>query len=172
MTASPVPIDPATLQSWLQDGTCIAIDVREPGEFAREHVRGSHSMPLSTFDPAALPPGNKKIALLCASGARAKQAAQRLSAAGIGTVCLEGGLAAWRQAGFAVTLDLKAPLPLMRQVQIVAGSLVVLGVVLGASVDPAFFALAGFVGAGLVFAGVSGWCGMAMLLAKLPYNRV
>ena len=172
MTASPVPITPATLHSWLQEGACIAIDVREPGEFAREHVQGSHSMPLGSFDPALLPPGGKKIALLCASGARAKQAAQRLSAAGIGAVCLEGGLAAWRQAGLPVTGDPKAPIPLMRQVQIVAGSLVVLGVVLGASVNPAFYGVSGFVGAGLVFAGASGWCGMALLLAKLPYNRV
>lgn len=172
MTASPAAIDPATLQTWLQDGACLAIDVREPGEFLREHVPGSRSMPLGTLDPAALAPGGKKVALLCASGARAKLAAQRLSAAGIGAVCLEGGLAAWRRAGFAVADNPKAPLPLMRQVQIVAGSLVVLGVALGTFANPAFYALAGFVGAGLVFAGASGWCGMAQLLAKLPYNRV
>jgi rhodanese-related sulfurtransferase len=67
--------------------------------------------------------------------------------------------------------DKAQPRPLMQQVQIVAGSLVLLGVVLGYLLNPAFFLLSGFVGAGLLFAGLSGWCGMALLLAKMPWNR-
>ena len=85
---------------------------------------------------------------------------------------LDGGLEAWKRAGLPVIEDRSAPLPLMRQVQIVAGSLVLLGVVLGFLLGPAWFGLAGFVGAGLVFAGVTGFCGMARLLARLPWNRV
>lgn len=84
---------------------------------------------------------------------------------------LEGGLANWKRAGLPTVQDKAQPRPLMQQVQIVAGSLVLLGVVLGYLLNPAFFLLSGFVGAGLLFAGLSGWCGMALLLAKMPWNR-
>ena len=84
---------------------------------------------------------------------------------------VEGGLDAWRKAGLTVALDRSQPIDIQRQVQIGAGSLVVLGVVLGVLVHPGFLALAGFVGAGLVFAGVTGFCGMAKLLAVMPWNR-
>lgn len=84
---------------------------------------------------------------------------------------LEGGIDAWKKAGLPVAFDRKAPIPTMRQVQIVAGSLVVLGTVLGATVAPAFYALSAFVGAGLVFAGVTGFCGMERVLALMPWNR-
>lgn len=84
---------------------------------------------------------------------------------------LEGGLEAWRKAGLPLHLDRKQPLPLMRQVQIGAGSLVLVGVLLGYLASPWFFLLAGFVGAGLLQAGVTGWCGMANLLQLMPWNR-
>ena len=87
------------------------------------------------------------------------------------TYILEGGLDAWRKAGLPVALDRSQPIEIMRQVQIAAGSLVLLGVVLGAFVAPGFYPLSGFVGAGLLFAGVSGFCGMARLLAVMPWNR-
>jgi hypothetical protein len=116
--------------------------------------------------------GTGAIILHCASGARSARAAAMLVAAGITDVAnLKGGIAAWKQAGFPLAVNRKAPLPLMRQVQIVAGGLVVVGVVLGAAVHPWFLGLSAFVGAGLVMAGVTGWCGMATLLRKLPYNR-
>jgi rhodanese-related sulfurtransferase len=96
----------------------------------------------------------------------------RLAAATSGPAYqLEGGLDAWRAAGLPLVENTGAPLEIMRQVQITAGSLVVLGVILGLAVHPGFFGLAAFVGAGLVFAGTSGWCGMAKLLAVLPWNR-
>ena len=85
---------------------------------------------------------------------------------------LEGGIPAWQQAGLPVQKLKNAPLPLMRQVQITAGSLVLLGLILGTWVAPGWIALSWFVGAGLVFAGVSGFCGMARLLAVMPWNRV
>ena len=85
---------------------------------------------------------------------------------------LEGGLPSWQQAGLPVRKLTNAPMPLMRQVQIAAGSLVLLGLILSNTVAPAWILLSWFVGAGLVFAGVSGFCGMARLLALMPWNRV
>ena len=84
---------------------------------------------------------------------------------------LQGGIDAWKKAGLPVTVDRTAPIPVMRQVQIAAGGLVVLGAVLGATVAPAFYLLSGFVGAGLVFAGTTGFCGMARILEMMPWNR-
>ena len=84
---------------------------------------------------------------------------------------LEGGIPAWQQAGLPVRRLKNAPLPLMRQVQIGAGSLVLLGVLLGTFVAPGFYGLAAFVGAGLVVAGVTGFCGMANILAVMPWNK-
>jgi rhodanese-related sulfurtransferase len=83
---------------------------------------------------------------------------------------MEGGLDAWRKAGLECTVDRKQPLEIMRQVQIAAGLLILLGVLLGFAVDPLWFGLAAFVGAGLTVAGVTGWCGMARLLAVMPWN--
>jgi rhodanese-related sulfurtransferase len=85
---------------------------------------------------------------------------------------LEGGFGAWLEAGLPVHRHARAPLPLMRQVQIAAGSLVLLGVLLSQTVAPGWIWLSGFVGAGLIFAGVSGFCGMARLLGVMPWNRV
>jgi rhodanese-related sulfurtransferase len=98
--------------------------------------------------------------------------ATRLAAASDCTAyLLEGGLDAWRAAGLPLAENRKAPLEIMRQVQITAGALVLLGVVLGVLFQPAFFGLSAFVGAGLMFAGTTGWCGMAKLLAAMPWNR-
>jgi rhodanese-related sulfurtransferase len=108
----------------------------------------------------------------CNSGNRTRQAAERLVAVGFEqTYELEGGLVAWKQAGLPVVVDRRAPLPIMRQVQIAAGSLVLLGVILAVLVSPWFMALSAFVGAGLVMAGITGFCGMANLLAHMPWNR-
>jgi rhodanese-related sulfurtransferase len=84
---------------------------------------------------------------------------------------VEGGLDAWKRAGLPVAEDRRQPIELMRQVQIAAGSMVVLGVVLGLLVAPGFYLLSGFVGAGLVFAGVTGTCGLASVLRLMPWNR-
>jgi rhodanese-related sulfurtransferase len=84
---------------------------------------------------------------------------------------VEGGIEAWKKAGLPIAKDRSQPIEIQRQVQIAAGSLVLLGVVLGLAVSPAFYAVSAFVGAGLTFAGFSGWCGMATLLARMPWNR-
>ena len=149
------------------------IDVREADEHARERIAGARLLPLSRFDPASLAAGAGKVLVFhCNSGNHTAQAAAQLGGADRGQVYqLAGGLQAWRQAGLPVVVDRKAPLPLMRQVQIAAGSLVLVGSLLALLVSPWLIALPAFVGAGLMMAGISGFCGMARLLARMPWNR-
>jgi rhodanese-related sulfurtransferase len=163
-------IDVAGARRLLDQGA-VLVDVREADEHAREHVPGAKSNPLSRLVPVEQPAG-KAVIFHCRSGARTAANAARLAdAASCEAYVLEGGLDAWKKAGLPVAVDRRQPLEIMRQVQIVAGSLVLLGIVLGVWVAPAFFGLSAFVGAGLVFAGASGWCGMARLLALMPWNR-
>ena len=148
------------------------IDVREPMEYAAGHIAGSLNVPLARISEADLPGG--PLVLVCHSGNRSSQALSRLLQNGHPhpLADLEGGIPAWQEAGLPVRKLNNAPLPLMRQVQIAAGSLVLLGVILSQTLAPGWIWLSGFVGAGLVFAGVSGFCGMARLLAVMPWNRV
>ena len=174
MSSSTLPsVDPRTVRAWLAEGEAVLIDVREPDEHARERIAGARLAPLSRFDPARLvsEPGQTFV-FHCNSGNRIAQAADLLlRSAGGEAYQLAGGLQAWKKAGLPVISDRKAPLPIMRQVQIAAGSLVLLGVVLAALVSPWFMALSAFVGAGLIIAGVTGFCGMANLLLHMPWNR-
>jgi rhodanese-related sulfurtransferase len=149
------------------------VDVREPGEYADERISGAISHPLSTFNPASIElRSDRQMILCCQSGNRSTQAAQKLFEAGFTEVThLAGGLAAWKAAGYATQIDRNAPISIFRQIQIVAGSLVAIGTICGVWVSPWFLLLSGFVGCGLVFAGISGTCAMGMLLAKLPYNQ-
>lgn len=169
----PPVIDAATAKAWLDQGDTVLLDVREASEHARERIPAAKLAPLSTFNPAGLDlAGSRRVVVHCASGMRAAKAAEQLRQAGIVAVAsLKDGPKEWREAGYEVIVDPRAPLPIMRQVQIVAGSLVLLGIGLGLTVHAGFVALAAFVGAGLVFAGATGWCGMAMLLEHLPYNK-
>ncbi|MBI3199645.1 MAG: rhodanese family protein [Rhodospirillales bacterium] len=163
-------LDAVRAKRLIDDGA-VLVDIREADERAREHVPGTrhHALSkLSTIDTA----GAKAVIFHCRSGARTAANASLLAgAAGCDAYVLEGGIDAWKKAGLPITTDTRQPIEIMRQVQITAGSLVVLGVVLGVWVAPAFLALSAFVGAGLVFAGVSGWCGMAKLLGLMPWNR-
>jgi rhodanese-related sulfurtransferase len=166
-------VDPATLHAWMEQDQVTLIDVREPSEFAGEHMPGAHLMPLSKFDPAAVTAeAGKYLVLQCQTGNRSAEAAQKLFLAGAEQVMhLDGGIAEWKRQGYPTKVNKNAPISIMRQVQIVAGSLVLTGTLLGAFVSPWFLLLSGFVGAGLTFAGISGICAMARLLAKLPYNQ-
>lgn len=170
-------ITPEEAKALAQSGAAI-VDVRDADEFAREHIPGARNAPLAALGPDAAPPmalNNSGGVLVyhCKSGMRTKANAAKLAeAAGLcEAYILEGGIEAWKAAGLPVAVDKGQPLELMRQVQIAAGSLVVIGVVLGAALHPGFYLLSAFVGAGLVFAGVSGFCGMARLLAVMPWNR-
>lgn len=166
-------VDPATVQAWLERGQALLIDVREPDEHAREQIAGARLAPLSRIGAGSrfAEPG-KAVVFHCNSGNRTTQAAALLARAGGDKACqLAGGLQAWKRAGLPVVVDRRASLPLMRQVQIAAGSLVLLGVVLTVLVSPWLLVIPAFVGGGLVMAGITGFCGMARLLARMPWNR-
>lgn len=169
-------IDAIALRQLLESETVSLVDVREAGEHARERITGSRLHPLSRFDADTVRDLPEPIVLYCASGNRTMQAAKQIGEIGaIGDrriYQLRDGISGWKQAGYRTEIDTRAPLPMMRQVQIIAGSLVLTGTLLAALVSPWFLLLTGFVGSGLLFAGATGFCGMAKLLAMLPYNRV
>lgn len=150
------------------------IDVRTPVEYQEVHVEGAENIPLAQLAPEMF--GEQKkgdpVYMICRSGARGGQACQRLSTAGINAVNVAGGTAAWEAAGFPVMRSGAKSVSLERQVRIAAGLLVLTGILLGAIVHPAFYCVSAFVGAGLVFAGITDWCGMGLLLARMPWNTV
>lgn len=165
-------IDARTLKTWIEAGEAVVVDVREPGEFASGHIPGAQALPLGrigSFDPAPL--GGRRVVFVCASGARSGRACEAVKASPMEAYSLAGGMNAWRGAGGAIVGVTRSVLPLDRQVMLAAGSLALSGFILGVFVHPGFHALSGFVGAGLAFAGLSGFCGMARLLALAPWNR-
>ena len=168
-------IPPQELQRHRQAGEVVdLIDVRTPLEYAEIHVEGARLMPLDTLDPQAIASGRngEPLYVICRSGSRAAKAYEKLQAAGVENILsVEGGTLAWEQAGLPVVRG-RNVISLERQVRIAAGLLVVLGVVLGWLVHPGFLTLPAFVGAGLVFAGMTDTCGMGLMLAKMPWNRV
>jgi len=147
------------------------VDIRSADKHARERIPGAINVPLDRISD--LPHGDRPVIFHCKSGMRTTANAARLGeAAGTAPAYLvDGGIDAWRQAGQPTVTDRSQPLEIMRQVQITAGALVLIGVLLGLLLTPGFFGLSAFVGAGLMFAGVTGWCGMARLLAVMPWNR-
>ena len=167
-------ITAARAAEMLRAGEALLVDIREADERARTHIPGTAHLPLSRLAEAELAvQQGKPVIFHCASGRRTAENAARLGerAGDCGAYIVEGGIDGWRRAGLPVNENRSAPLPLMRQVQIGAGSLVLLGVLLGAFVAPGFYGLAAFVGAGLVVAGVTGFCGMANILAVMPWNK-
>lgn len=166
-------IDAATLKQRMDVGTAILVDIREADEYAREHIIGARLVPLSGFDRHDLDRDHgKAVVFHCKSGNRTAANASRILAKGFPEAyVLDGGIDGWKAAGLPVHREPSAPLELQRQVQLAAGSLVVIGVALGFAVHPWFFAIRGFVGAGLMFAGATGTCGMAHLLMAMPWNR-
>lgn len=162
-------IEAKALKSELEQDGVHLLDVRTPAEYGEMHIDGSELMPLDRLRPEEVK--GRNCVVICRSGKRAEQAAQKLHAAGCeGLRILDGGVLAWESAGLPLNRGKKV-LSLERQVRIAAGLLVLTGVVLGTWVNPAFYGLAGFIGAGLIFAGLTDWCGMAMLLAKMPWNQ-
>ena len=157
------------------DQGAILVDIREADEHAREKVLGAHHLALSKLDEAdlALHEG-KPVIFHCKSGARTTSNASRLTQK-VGGACeafiVDGGLDAWKKAGLPVVTDRHQPIELQRQVQIGAGTFAFLGTMLGLFVSSWFFAVPAFVGAGLIMAGVTGFCGMARILIRAPWNR-
>jgi rhodanese-related sulfurtransferase len=151
-------------------------DVRTPAEYREVHIDGARLIPLDRLDPqkvmaARTSSPDQPLYLVCRSGSRAKRACELLVQRGIANVALvEGGTLGWEQAGLPVVRGRKA-VSLERQVRIAAGSLVLIGAVLGALAHPGFIALSAFVGAGLIFAGITDRCWMALLLGRMPWNQ-
>jgi rhodanese-related sulfurtransferase len=167
-------IKPAEARRLLDSGALL-VDIREADEHAREKIPGARHLPLSKLDQAnlAVHQGHPVI-FHCKSGGRTRANAPRLAGKFAGTCeafILEGGLDSWRKAGLPVASDRHQPLELQRQVQIGAGTLAVAGTLLGLFVSPWFFAVPAFVGVGLITAGLTGFCGMARILMRAPWNR-
>lgn len=151
----------------------LVVDVRAPAEYQEVHIPGSVNLPLGDIAEWGPTLGQQysNVTLVCHSGQRAERACSGLDGAGIDSVeVLAGGITDWIAAGKEVNRG-RGGVSLERQVRIIAGTLVLTATLLGTFVHPGFFALAGAVGAGLLFAGVSNTCMMGMLLMKLPYNR-
>ena len=167
-------IMPAELQKILtaQPSTPV-IDVRTPVEFAEVHVPQARSVPLAGLKPGSLPlQKDQPVYLLCRSGGRAIKAAEQFAKEGFAQpIVVAGGTLAWIEANLPVTRGQARVISLERQVRIVAGSLVFIGVALGWFVHRGFYGLPAFVGAGLVFAGITDFCGMGLLLARMPWNQ-
>ena len=170
-------ISPKKLGEIHQQGSSILLlDVRTPIEFREVHVAFARNLPLDQLDPLTIEKvraeaSGKHIYVICRSGSRGKQACEKILNAGLSEVInVEGGTLACIESGLPVVRGKKA-MSLERQVRIAAGSMVVLGAALGAFVHPGFIGLSAFVGAGLVFAGITDTCGMGMFLARMPWNR-
>ena len=176
-TQGPKSVSPVELNRLIASGGPVELlDVRTPGEFESAHVPGARLVPLDELDAGAFlkqrGKADQPVYVLCQSGGRARKAIEKLQQAGFGGgVLVEGGTQAWIDAGLPVTRGAAGAISLERQVRIAAGSLVLTGVLLAYFVHPGFIALSAFVGAGLVFAGVTDWCGMGLLLFKLPWNQ-
>lgn len=166
-------ISPVMAQKLIEQGAEL-VDIRSVDEYAREHIKSAKNIPMALLTPGSLAKNDSRHVIIfhCGSGNRTQINIPTLAAC---TDCdayvLEGGLSAWKKAQLPVVFDKTQPMELQRQVQIIAGSLILLGVILGFSVSPGFFILSGFIGAGLVFAGLSGFCGLARVLMRMPWNR-
>lgn len=151
----------------------IILDVRTRSEFSGERIVGTTNIPLDEIEKHVDELKQyKHVYIHCNSGNRSQQACQKLSSIGLDNlVNVEGGLQAWKTAGFPVFRNTRSRLPIMQQVQVAAGSLVVVGVVLSEVISTWLIGISAFVGLGLVYAGLSGNCMMGLLLARMPWNR-
>jgi rhodanese-related sulfurtransferase len=171
-------IEPRAVQAMRDRGEAVdIIDVRTPAEFDAVHATDATLIPLDRISAADVRAkrrtgAEKPVFVICKSGQRAAKAAEKLQAEGMANVVsIAGGTSAWEGAGLPVVRGASKVIPLERQVRIGAGILVLTGVILGWRIHPAFYGLSAFVGAGLLFAGITDWCGMGMLLAKMPWNQ-
>lgn len=168
-------VSPAEAARWVAEGRAQIIDVRSPDEFRGEHIPAALSVPLdalpSSLAALALPEGRRAV-FQCQKGGRGAAACAAVDAAWPDAWNLEGGIDGWKAAGLPVIgAQATAALPLFRQVQIAVGLIVAALVAAGFLIAPAFFAFAGLIGVMLALAGVTGWCGMALVLQRMPWNR-
>lgn len=168
-------LSPLEAERALAANRAVLVDVRDAAENARESIPGACLVPLAKLaehDFSAERARAPMVIFHCQSGMRTRANAGLLAGTCFPEAkILEGGLAGWKAAGLPTKLDKTKPIEMQRQVQIAAGTLVLVGLALGATVSPWFAGLSAFVGGGLLFAGVTGWCGMARVLAFMPWNR-
>jgi rhodanese-related sulfurtransferase len=166
-------IDVKTAKQWLDNDEAILIDVREPAEHAFQKIEGAKLHPVGSICCSGIPQTDKKILIHCQKGMRGSNACQKLieENEALEVYNIEGGIEAWQRAGFPVESSGKKMLPLDRQVQLTIGLSVLTFGLLGYFVNPAFALGAAFFGAGLTNAGLTGWCGLAKLMAKMPWNH-
>jgi rhodanese-related sulfurtransferase len=170
-------ITPTQAFNWLSSGEAMIIDVREPDEFAREHIQGASSMPLSRLDPAVAWDNAgeaRRLVVQCQGGRRSMNAARILTAVepSRSIYSIAGGIEGWKKERLPVTLDRRvSSMSVMRQVQLVIGVLLLAGGALAWWIHPAFIGISILLGGGLVFAGSTGTCGLALLIERLAWNR-
>lgn len=167
-------INAETLKDWMASGDAVLVDVREQGEHVAEKIEGAHLVPLGTVSTSALPTcEGKKLVLHCRSGKRSGEACKKLLAENpdLEIFQLEGGISAWRAAGQGTISSGTFFLPLDQQVQLTLGVVLVVASLLGAVFSPTWFWLTGLVGTGLMVAGLTGFCGLAKIMAKMPWNQ-
>lgn len=166
-------VDVKTLKCWLDNGEAVLVDVREPAEHAAENIQGATLLPLGSICTSSLPPcAGKKLVIHCRKGGRGGSACEKLLAEdpSLDIYNLEGGIEAWNAAGLNVLSSGKAFLPLDRQVQLAIGLILLAGSLLGGWFTPNWFLLTGAIGVGLTVAGLTGFCGLARVMAKMPWN--
>lgn len=176
MSGSIQAVTSPELKKWLDAGDVILIDVRETIEYKQSHIKSAVHIPLSDISlshPDMPNHEGKRLVLQCKSGRRSMIACEKLSAEGKddNLYNLTGGLDGWMQNNFPVESDDKKTMPLERQVLLAAGLVVLVGVTLGFVISSSWFLLSGFAGLGMTLAGLTGWCGMAKLLAMMPWNK-
>jgi len=169
-------INPSQLQTWLRSGEAVLFDVREPAEHRAEAIETARNVPLSTICAQAVLPvaaQGKKLVIHCKSGKRSMLACEKLKeeSADCEIWNLEGGIEAWKMSGLPIKTNGKKMLPLDRQVQLTIGVSVLTFSLLAYFLNPAFALGSAFFGAGLTNAGLTGWCGLGKLMAKMPWNQ-
>lgn len=168
-------IDVSAFKALLDQDQALALDVREPDEYAKGHVPGALLLPGGVALPGNLPElQGKRLVVYCQSGRRSAEVQETLKqeAPALDVVSLEHGISAWTEAGLPTTgQPSKMPLPMHRQVQVGVGVLLLFFSLMGATYGRGFYLGTGFLGAGLTFAGMTGFCGLALLLGKMPWNR-
>lgn len=161
------------LNEQMADQKVMLVDVRQPAEYHSEHIQGAYLLPLAHVSEATLPMTPKPIVFYCRSGQRSAQAASQIIAAHSSrdVYSLEGGISAWIQQGHFVVRQRSPMIPVDRQTQLTIGSLILIGLLLGAVWSPLGYVLPVAMGVGLLIAGATGWCGMARWLASMPWNQ-
>jgi rhodanese-related sulfurtransferase len=166
-------VSPERLERLRDSGALVdLIDVRSPAEFREVHVGFARNIPLDQLSPQSFQNRTsvQPLYVICKAGGRGKQACERLAAAGVCVCNVDGGTEAWAAAGLPVIRGKKA-ISLERQVRIVAGAIVLASAILAMTVHSYLAGLAAFMGAGLAFSGITNTCGMAVVLAKMPWNQ-